>query len=417
MKKTIRKNSNKQTLVKKLCHPNLHTAEYINNHIPLRLGAIVYTPYEVEGYQDVPTVSEDTGWVITGWYAENDGDIHVRCIPLHEGPEKEEAYISPKSFYGEVDLSLLAQEQQGWINDNVECYMGQMVRLNASSPHYDQYKDSEFAVLTLEGTEINEFRDSSKGKCDWRWGDDPNDVWVIIGLNANDPLTEKVAKEIDFPGGVVDGFNVLSTISCYTTLLAVKLSEISAIKADPNFKKEVEQAQDRMLTVVFSLFPKGTGLENPNNININMKALPGLVKEQFVEFFGKNIQSSSLQDFTMTLMFDEVQDVRELLAEAIATNAEVTETPIDYQSYELVFPSRHYLAIDINYLDEDAAKRIVSSIEDESDGMATGGFHRLDANGISHWGKKLKADLKDVNWFFEISAFGLEELKSKLTQH
>ncbi|WP_337219610.1 hypothetical protein, partial [Vibrio parahaemolyticus] len=78
-------------------------------------------------------------------------------------------------------------------------------------------------------------------------------------------LTEKVTKEIDFPGGVVDGFNVLSTISCYTTLLAVKLSEISAIKADPNFKKEVEQAQDRMLTVVFSLFPKGTGLENPNN--------------------------------------------------------------------------------------------------------------------------------------------------------
>lgn len=218
-----------ETLVTKLVSSSMFLQSYFEKNIPIRLGLIVKSNYEQDGVEDIPTIDTDTGWAVKGWYIENDSETYVHCIALHSGPEIEETCIFPDYSTGEVDISYLSESQIEWIRSNGSCYFGQSVRLNSTSRHYQEYGDSDFAILSVEGNQLNEFLDSSKAECNWLWDSEIN--WVIIGLNANSPLTDEQASEIQFTYGLgLEENSVLSTIADYTTLLAVQYSEIDAIQ-------------------------------------------------------------------------------------------------------------------------------------------------------------------------------------------
>ncbi|WP_390240984.1 hypothetical protein [Vibrio sp. R78045] len=204
-------------------------SQYIKNGIPIQLGLKVKSNRIPDGLENVPTITTDTAWVVTGWYVENDAETYVHCLAIHDGDEHEQLAIFPDYSTGETDLYSLSEEAVDWITENGSCFFGQPVCLNSTSRHFEEYQKAEFAILSVEGNELNEFNDSSKGDCNWLWHNEKD--WVLVGLNANKPLSKADSESILFPDGVVSNeFNNLSVIAAYTTLLAVQFSEIQAIK-------------------------------------------------------------------------------------------------------------------------------------------------------------------------------------------
>lgn len=177
---------------------------------------------------------------------------------------------------------------------------------------------------------------------------------------------------------------------------------------------ELKDVKEKMLLGVFSLFPQGEALENEGNVDINYDVLPELVKDELGDFLGTGFELVSLKEFTMILNFDEVQQVRDELAQAFIKKSKIVPTPKHLLSYELVVPSRHYVAIDINTLTKEAAQILVNALDDEFEGIASGGFHRLDDDDVTRWEQALNADLMDVNWFLELSTDAVAELKEAI---
>lgn len=101
--------------------------------------------------------------------------------------------------------------------------------------HFDKYKDANFAILSVEGNGLNAHKDSSKGVVQWAWHNDED--WVILGLNANEPIDETLVRDLTLPDSwVYDESNFLQAIAVHTTLIAVKFSEIYAVEQEVTAK-------------------------------------------------------------------------------------------------------------------------------------------------------------------------------------
>lgn len=219
-----------------LAKSSLLLGDYWAKDIPVQLGLIVKSHYASDCAEDVDTIDASTGWVIRGWYIENDGETYVRCLAIHEGDcEVEDCHKFIEYNSNTIAIEYLTPEQQEWIGNNGSCYFSQPVRLKPSSTHFDNYKDANFVILSVEGNELNAHKDSSKGAVQWTWHNDEN--WVILGLNANEPIDESLVRDLTLPDDAIyDEFNFLELMAANTTLIAVRFSEIYAVEPDVTAK-------------------------------------------------------------------------------------------------------------------------------------------------------------------------------------
>ncbi len=118
----------------------------------------------------------------------------------------------------------MSEEEKAWIKENGFLEYGQKVKLTESSPHFSEYAGGSFNILTTASPRLNSKNDSSKGKFECEW--DTDDLYLIIAKDADVPRNEKLPlfDPMDWLAG-----NNLKSVSKYTTLLSVKLSEITAI--------------------------------------------------------------------------------------------------------------------------------------------------------------------------------------------
>lgn len=166
---------------------------------------------------------------------------------------------------------------------------------------------------------------------------------------------------------------------------------------------------DNMVLLVVTMFPDKMEVYDDVEFKNLSDRLESLLPVPLWVIQSKKLPFTMLQDATMILNYDEVQEVKSLIKLSLLHGDRFASTPKSLMSYGLMYPVRVYAGFDLSSLDIVDRNALMGDFEVDDD-VVTGGFVRLKTKAqVSEWEQSLGVKLADVNWFFECKPEALKE--------